>query len=162
MASTALESTHSNTEEPSMETSSFQTDQLEVAPVNASYDAQRTPKMPVKRASLRRGQKKWSALKKRRKSLAFGRKENETNGSRKPLTLENRQLKLQALASIKVTNAGISFGENHIIIGEGFNCNHSSCLKIKGTMRCRAVCLNSQNQSGISLVFLHCSLELNW
>ena len=77
MASTALESTHSNTEEPSMETSSFQTDQLEVAPVNASYDAQRTPKMPVKRASLRRGQKKWSALKKRRKSLA----------SRKPLTL---------------------------------------------------------------------------
>ena len=58
MASTALESTHSNTEEPSMETSSFQTDQLEVASVNASYDAQRTPKMPVKRASLRRGQKK--------------------------------------------------------------------------------------------------------
>ena len=87
MASTALESTHSNTEELSMETSSFQTDQLEVASVNASYDAQRTPKMSVKRASLRRGQKKWCALKKRRKSLAFGRKENETNGSRKPLTL---------------------------------------------------------------------------
>ena len=87
MASTALESIHSNTEEPSMETSSFQTDQLEVASVNASYDAQRTPKMSVKRASLRRGQKKRCALKKRKKSLAFGRKENETNGSRKPLTL---------------------------------------------------------------------------
>ena len=67
MASTALESTHSNTEEPSIETSSFQTDQLEVASVNASYDAQRTQKMPVKRASLRRRQKKWFALKKRRK-----------------------------------------------------------------------------------------------
>ena len=83
--------------------------------------------MPVKRASLRCSQKKLSTLKKTRKSLAFERKENETNGSRKPLTLENRQLKLQALASIKVTNAGISFGENH---GEGFNCNQSSCLKI--------------------------------
>ena len=43
MASTALESTHSNTEEPSMETSSFQTDQLEVASVNASYDAKSVP-----------------------------------------------------------------------------------------------------------------------
>ena len=44
MASTALESTHSNTEEPSIETSSFQTDQLEVASANASSNAQMTPK----------------------------------------------------------------------------------------------------------------------
>ena len=97
MASTALESTHSNTEGPSMETSSFQTDQLEVASVNASYDAQRTPQMPVKRASLRRGQKKRSALKKRRKSLTFGRKENETNESRKKLTLEKSTAEVAGL-----------------------------------------------------------------
>ena len=44
MASTALESIHSNTEEPSIETSSFQTDQLEVTSANASSDAQMTPK----------------------------------------------------------------------------------------------------------------------
>ena len=120
MASTALESTHSNTEEPSMETSSFQTDQLEVTSANASSDAQMTPKRcQSKERPWGVVRKKWSALKKRRKSLAFGRKENETNGSMKPLTLENRQLKLQTLASIKVTNAGISFGENHIIIEGG-------------------------------------------
>ena len=44
MVSTALESTHSNTEEPSIETSSFQTDQLEVASANASSNAHMTPK----------------------------------------------------------------------------------------------------------------------
>ncbi|PFX15478.1 NAD-dependent protein deacetylase sirtuin-2 [Stylophora pistillata] len=88
MASTALESTHSNTEEPGKETFVIQTDQLEVASTNSSWDEQRNPKIPVKGASLKHGQKKWAALKKKRKSFAFRRMESGlTNGTWKSLTL---------------------------------------------------------------------------
>lgn len=112
MASTALESTHSNTEEPGKETFVIQTDQLEVASTNSSWDDQRNPKIPVKGASLKHGQKKWAALKKRRKSFAFRRMESGlTNGTWKSLTLGKKTAEV-AGHSCSEEGCSLENGEN--------------------------------------------------
>ena len=81
----SLVSSEKQTEEAEEETLSCQTDQSELMTLTTSRDMR---KMPRKRISLKRGQKRWAGLKKRRKSLADGKKENETNRTRKMLAFQ--------------------------------------------------------------------------
>ena len=82
---TVLETSEKQTEETGEETLASQMDQSELTTLTASRDMRKTPR---KRISLKRGQKRWDGLKKRRKSLADGKKEKETNRTRKMLAFQ--------------------------------------------------------------------------